>query len=160
MVQSCTTTFNAPPFPLPASHEQTDTGSCRLSHLGATEIAGVQIINFATGTQAGTRTLTAANGDQVYTAHTGTSTSAQRRSAMLARYELSLMEFHRRYHRGLTLAIGLGIIRVQAAARYLRDSLRYRASRHGSRRAELAADLAAWRTVLASPRTRSADASA
>ena len=69
----CTTTFNAPPFPLPASHEQTDTGSCRLSHLGATEIAGVQIINFATGTQAGTRTLTAANGDQVYTAHTGTS---------------------------------------------------------------------------------------
>jgi hypothetical protein len=73
---SCTVTFNAPPFPLPAVHHQTDVGTCQLTHLGLTDFYGEQDINFAAGTQSGWRTLTAANGDELYVTHVGTSSPA------------------------------------------------------------------------------------
>jgi hypothetical protein len=59
----CELTFNPPPLPLPPVHRQIDTGTCWFSHLGKTALQGVQDINFAAGTQSGTRTFTAANGD-------------------------------------------------------------------------------------------------
>ena len=69
----CELTFNAPPFPLPPVHHQIDTGTCWFSHLGRTDVYGVQDIVFATGTQNGTRTFTAANGDVLYAVNSGTS---------------------------------------------------------------------------------------
>jgi hypothetical protein len=63
---SCTLTFNAPSFPLPAIHHQIDTGPCLFTHLGLTDLYGELDINFAAGTQSGWRTLTAANGDELH----------------------------------------------------------------------------------------------
>jgi hypothetical protein len=73
---TCTLTFTPPPFPLPAIHHQIDTGTCQLTLLGLTDFYGEQDINFATGTQSGWRTLTAANGDELYFTHAGKSTPA------------------------------------------------------------------------------------
>jgi len=70
---SCSLTFNPPSFPPPPIHHQTDVGTCQLTHLGNTEFYGEQDINFAAGTQSGWRRLTAANGDELYVTHTGTS---------------------------------------------------------------------------------------
>jgi GT2 family glycosyltransferase len=84
--------------------------------------------------------------------HVGGASTRQRRAAMRARFELSLMQFHRRHHRGATLLLAVGIVRAQAAARYLRDIVRYWATMSAERRAQLGEDLAAWRAVLrASP---------
>jgi len=69
----CELTFNPPPLPLPPVHRQIDTGTCWFSHLGKTALQGVQDINFAAGTQSGTRTFTAANGDVLRATHAGTS---------------------------------------------------------------------------------------
>ena len=69
----CESTFNPPPFPLPAVHRQIDVGTCQLSHLGRVSLRGVQDINFAAGTQSGERTFTAANGDELHAVHSGTS---------------------------------------------------------------------------------------
>jgi hypothetical protein len=69
----CELTFNAPPLPLPPVHHQIDTGTCWFSHLGRTALYGEQDIVFAAGTQSGTRTFTAANGDVLYATHAGTS---------------------------------------------------------------------------------------
>ena len=68
---SCTLTFNAPSFPLPAIHHQIDTGTCRFTHLGLTDFYGELDINFAAGTQSGWRTLTAANGDELHLTTSG-----------------------------------------------------------------------------------------
>lgn len=70
---SCSVTFNPPSFPPPPIHHQTDVGTCQLAHLGHTGFYGEQDINFAAGTQSGWRRLTAANGDELYVTHTGTS---------------------------------------------------------------------------------------
>lgn len=72
----CETTFNPPPLPLPPTHQQVDTGTCRFAHLGHSTIYGEQTINFAAGTQSGTRTITAANGDVLYVQNAGTSRPA------------------------------------------------------------------------------------
>jgi hypothetical protein len=68
--------FGPPPLPLPPILHQTDIGTCQLTHLGLTAFYGEQDINFATGTQAGWRTLTAANGDELHVTHVGTSKPA------------------------------------------------------------------------------------
>lgn len=70
---SCVLTFTPPPMPLPPQFRQVDVGTCQLSHLGRTAFEGVQVIDFAAGTQRGERTLTAANGDVLRTVHVGTS---------------------------------------------------------------------------------------
>ena len=70
---SCSVTFNPPSFPPPAIHHQTDVGTCQLTELGRTDFYGEQDINFAAGSQSGWRRLTAANGDELYVNHTGTS---------------------------------------------------------------------------------------
>jgi len=70
---SCSVTFNPPSFPPPPIHHQTDVGTCQLTELGHTQFYGEQDINFAAGTQSGWRRLTAANGDELYVTHTGTS---------------------------------------------------------------------------------------
>ena len=59
----CETAFNPPPFPLPPVHQQTDTGTCVVSHLGRVAYTAVQTIDFAAGTQSGERSFTAPNGD-------------------------------------------------------------------------------------------------
>jgi len=69
---SCTTTFSAPPFPLPPILHQIDTGTCNLTHLGLTDFYGELDINFAAGTQSGWRRLTAANGDELHLTVAGT----------------------------------------------------------------------------------------
>ena len=65
--------------PLPSTPpiiRQTDAGTCRLSHLGRAAFEGVLEIDLRTGTQTGERTLTAANGDQLYLTVMGTSAPA------------------------------------------------------------------------------------
>ena len=73
---SCTLTFGAVPVPPPPVIHQIDTGTCQFTHLGRTQFYGEQDINLAAGVQSGWRTLTAANGDQLYFTHTGTSMPA------------------------------------------------------------------------------------
>ena len=73
---SCTLTFTPSPPPPPAIVHQTDTGTCQLTHLGLTNFYGEQDINRVAGTQSGWRIFTAANGDQLYITHTGTSAPA------------------------------------------------------------------------------------
>jgi len=73
---SCTLTFNAPPLPLPPVIHQVDVGTCRFTHLGRTDFYGELDINFATGTQSGWRTLTAANGDELHVTTSGTNAGA------------------------------------------------------------------------------------
>jgi len=73
IVGRCETSFNRPPFPPPPVHNQADTGVCWISHLGRTQVVSQQDINFAAGTQTGSRTFTAANGDKLYATHVGTS---------------------------------------------------------------------------------------
>jgi GT2 family glycosyltransferase len=80
--------------------------------------------------------------------HVGGASTRQRRSEMIARYNFSLIHFHRRHHRGAMLRMGLGVVRGSAAARLLRDTVRYYASFDRSRRARLAEDVAVWREVL------------
>lgn len=72
----CQTTFNPPPLPLPPVHQQIDTGTCLLTHLGRASIHGQQEIDFAAGTQSGSRTITAANGDVLLVKNVGTSQPA------------------------------------------------------------------------------------
>lgn len=73
---SCELTFSAPSFPLPPIIHQVDTGTCQFTHLGRTDFYGELDINFATGTQSGWRTLTAANGDELYLTVTGRNAGA------------------------------------------------------------------------------------
>ena len=70
----CVTSFDPPPFPLPAVHRQVDTGTCQLAHLGRAALHLVQDIYFATGTQVSIEfTFTAANGDVLRATNVGTS---------------------------------------------------------------------------------------
>jgi hypothetical protein len=46
----CETSFAPPPFPLPPSIHQIDTGTCQIAHLGRSAIFAEQDISFATGT--------------------------------------------------------------------------------------------------------------
>ena len=65
--------------PLPSTPpiiRQIDTGPCRMSHLGRAVLEGVLEIDLTTGTQTGERTMTAANGDQLYLTVVGTSAPA------------------------------------------------------------------------------------
>ena len=73
---SCVLTFNPPPLPLPPVLHQVDIGTCHLTHLGLADFYGEQDINFVAGTQSGWRRLTAANGDELYYTHVGTSAPA------------------------------------------------------------------------------------
>ena len=52
---------------------QRDVGVCHLAHLGRAEMDGTLEINLLQGTQSGTRTFTAANGDELYASVQGTS---------------------------------------------------------------------------------------
>jgi hypothetical protein len=52
---------------------QRDYGTCQLSHLGRSGFAGSLEVNLLLGTQTGTRTITAANGDELYATVAGTS---------------------------------------------------------------------------------------
>ncbi len=70
---SCETRFTPPTFPVPPVHRQTDTGTCTISGLGQVQVTSGQDINIGAGTQAGARTFTAANGDELYATHAGTS---------------------------------------------------------------------------------------
>jgi hypothetical protein len=52
---------------------QRDYGTCQLSHLGRTGFDGILEVNLLLGTQTGTRTFTAANGDELYATAAGIS---------------------------------------------------------------------------------------
>jgi hypothetical protein len=52
---------------------QRDYGTCELSHLGRSSLDGVLEINLLLGTQTGSRTFTAANGDELYATVAGSS---------------------------------------------------------------------------------------
>lgn len=69
----CETTFAPPSFPLPPVVQQTDTGMCRLAHLGLTAFHAQQEISFATGTAVSNDVrFTAANGDVLMATSAGT----------------------------------------------------------------------------------------
>ena len=69
----CETAFAPPPFPLPPVIQQTDTGTCRVAHLGRTDFFALQEINFAAGTAVSTNVrFTAANGDILEATSAGT----------------------------------------------------------------------------------------
>jgi hypothetical protein len=52
---------------------QRDYGTCQLSHLGRAGFAGSLEVNLLLGTQTGSRTFTAASGDELYATVAGTS---------------------------------------------------------------------------------------
>ena len=80
--------------------------------------------------------------------HIGGASTRQRRAAMQARLQLSVIQFHRRHHRGLRLRLALQLIRGKAAARLIRDGVRRRLTAVPARRAELAEDMAVWRQII------------
>jgi GT2 family glycosyltransferase len=80
--------------------------------------------------------------------HIGGASTSQRRGEMLARYELSLIAFHRRHDRGMALALGVGVVRLHAAVRFLGDAIRYRLTSGREQRERLAEDLAVWRDIM------------
>lgn len=71
----CETAFRLHPTqPAPPVVRQIDEGTCQLTHLGRSSFYSVKDINFATGTQVTTEaTFTAANGDLLRAAGSGTS---------------------------------------------------------------------------------------
>jgi hypothetical protein len=71
---SCETTTVAPPVFTPPILQQTDRGTCQLSHLGHATVLGTQQINVAAGTETAEVTFTAANGDALYTTNVGANT--------------------------------------------------------------------------------------
>lgn len=81
----------------------------------------------------------------------------QRRAEMLLRTRLSSLEFFRRHHRGISLAVGLTMEYVITLGRLLRDSARYCFARSAGRRDQLKEDLAVWCELLRrhSPAVRS-----
>jgi GT2 family glycosyltransferase len=81
--------------------------------------------------------------------HLGGASTRQRRAEMLVRLSLSSIEFHRRHHRGASLALALAVVRASALGRLARDSARYLVSAPGAGRERLAEDRAVWREVLA-----------
>jgi len=104
---SCSVTFNPPSFPPPPVHHQTDVGTCQLTHLGQAGFYGEQDINFAAGTQSGWRRLTAANGDELYVTHTGTSAmTAPGRVSFVAR--MTIVGGTGRFAGASGFALGIG----------------------------------------------------
>jgi hypothetical protein len=76
---NCETTFDPATFLRPpAVFSQTDTGSCRMTHLGLTDFFSLKEIDFAAGTQKTTEAyFTAANGDILYATGEGFSSPGQ-----------------------------------------------------------------------------------
>ena len=69
----CVTEFAPPPFPLPPSIQQIDTGTCVMSHLGRSEFHAEQDIDFINGTAVSSDVrFTAANGDVLLATNAGT----------------------------------------------------------------------------------------
>jgi len=67
-------TLSTVPYPAPPVFRQTAEGTCDLAHLGTSTVHFVQVVNFALGTQSSlTLVYTAANGDELHAASTGTS---------------------------------------------------------------------------------------
>jgi hypothetical protein len=61
---TCQTTFDPPPFPIPATFRQTDNGQCDLQGLGQVGFRSTKDIDTQTGTQVTTElVLTFPNGD-------------------------------------------------------------------------------------------------
>jgi hypothetical protein len=56
----------------PGVIRQLDLGTCRLSHLGVSELVSDKLINLAAGTQTAEVIFTAANGDMLYASGSGT----------------------------------------------------------------------------------------
>jgi N-acetylglucosaminyl-diphospho-decaprenol L-rhamnosyltransferase len=81
--------------------------------------------------------------------HVGGASTRQQRAAMQARLQLSVIQFHRRHHRGATLRLALGLVRAKAAARLARDWIGARLAGDPVRRAELAEDVDVWRQIIA-----------
>lgn len=68
------TTLATTPSPAPPAFQQLAVGTCDLAHLGRATVHFTQVVNFATGTQHSLElTYTAADGDTLRAASTGTS---------------------------------------------------------------------------------------
>jgi hypothetical protein len=72
---SCALSFEILEIDFPILRQR-DTGTCQLAHLGRSLFDGELVINLITRTQEGTRTFTAANGDELYASVVGASTPA------------------------------------------------------------------------------------
>ncbi|MDF1504787.1 hypothetical protein [Roseisolibacter sp. H3M3-2] len=73
----CETTFPRLQGPPVGTIRQVDVGTCRLTHLGRAALYSSKVIDFAAGTQATDDfRLTAADGDQLFGAGSGTSAPA------------------------------------------------------------------------------------
>ncbi len=72
----------------------------------------------------------------------------QRRAEMKLRTRLSSLEFYRRHHRGIPLAVGLTMEYAITLGRMLRDSARYCLARSSGRRDQLKEDLSVWWVLL------------
>ncbi|MGH7576018.1 MAG: hypothetical protein ACREM1_12950 [Longimicrobiales bacterium] len=64
---TCTSLWNPPPVPPAGVHRQIDVGVCELTPFGRVLLAGELEIDFAAGTQTGTRTFTIIGGDELHT---------------------------------------------------------------------------------------------
>jgi GT2 family glycosyltransferase len=80
--------------------------------------------------------------------HVGGASTSQHRGTMVAQRTKSAMHFYRRHYSPARRAALLILIKTAAAARWLRDRIRLRATSDTGRRLWLAEDLAAWRRIL------------
>ena len=74
----------------------------------------------------------------------------QRRAEMLLRTRLSSLEFFRRHHRGIPLAVGLAVEHALTLGRLVRDGVRYCLAGSGGRRDQLKENLTVWWALLRS----------
>ena len=80
--------------------------------------------------------------------HVGGASTSQRRPEMLARLNLSAVDFHRRHHRGFVRSAAIDVLRATMLYRFCRDWLGHRLARREQERRRYAENLAVWREVL------------
>jgi len=80
--------------------------------------------------------------------HVGGVSTGQHRGPMLAQRVESAIHFYRRHYSPARQAALLALIKVVAALRWLRDSIRLGATRDAARRVWLAEDVTAWRRII------------
>ena len=88
--------------------------------------------------------------------HAGGASTRQYRAEMHAQLFLSMLHYHERRLTGAPLAVARQVVRLHAAARYVRDSVRLGLARDDDSRKELARVIAERRRVLARTGSRGA----
>lgn len=80
--------------------------------------------------------------------HVGGASTSQARTAMLIRHFESTVQYYRRHHSGLRLALWLGVLRAKRLALLARDSAQLVVEREPAERERLRQQCRAWSAIL------------